>query len=86
MVGSGKEVILGSDACIGCNDFFSLRKDLGIYLNSNGFYYLVVIDGGGRDNYGSQNWLSAEDLGLAGVAANEWEHLVFDSEKVGIVM
>lgn len=86
VVGSSKEVILGDDPWIGCDQKFFLSEDLRFHLNSKGYFYLKDIVGEGHDRFGTQIWLLAQDLELDGDVAIEWNLYISQLKRVGIVL
>ena len=76
LVGSSKEVILGVDMWIGCDEKQILSEDLRLHLYSRGYFYLIDIMGDECERFGTQLWLSSQRLELIGEVEIEWNQYI----------
>eukprot|EP00253_Pinus_taeda_P014363 PITA_14363 len=75
-VGDGKNVQIGRDPWVGCNESFSLSPGLLRHLESKGIFTLNQVEKVGQSNIWGQAWKSAEDLGLNIRWHNEWSSYI----------
>eukprot|EP00253_Pinus_taeda_P015318 PITA_15318 len=75
-VGDGKNVKIGRDPWVGCNESFALSPGLLRHLDSRGIFTLNQVEKVGQSNIWGQAWKSAEDLGLNIRWHHEWSSFV----------
>eukprot|EP00253_Pinus_taeda_P004333 PITA_04333 len=75
-VGDGKNVRIGRDPWVGCNESFALSPGLLRHLGSKVFFTLNQVEKVGQSTIWGQAWKSAEDLGLNIRWHNEWASYV----------
>lgn len=75
-VGDGKNVQIGRDPWVGCNESFALSPGLLRHLESRGLFTLNQVEKVGQSNIWGQAWKSAEDLGLNIRWHHEWSSYI----------
>lgn len=68
--GNGRAIRLGLDPLVGGSPSFKFSLELKFHLNANGYFTLAHASGFGSVR--GNRWLSASQLGLVGVMADEW--------------
>eukprot|EP00253_Pinus_taeda_P016622 PITA_16622 len=75
-VGDGRNVKIGRDPWVGCNESFSLSPGMLAQLDSRGIFTLNQVEKVGQSTIWGQAWKSAEDLGLNIRWHQEWSLFV----------
>jgi len=79
-VGSGQRILLGMDPFVGGGSFYKLSDNIVSSLHSNGKFTLAHIN---KEAFCS-NWLTGQDLNLAGKEALEWSCFLSGLEQNAI--
>jgi hypothetical protein len=84
-IGCGKQVIIGKDPFIGDNASYKLSTSLIQHLNSR--YIYTLAQAALPDIPGStQRWIDANQLGLSGDLATEWNNYILNLKSSGITL
>eukprot|EP00253_Pinus_taeda_P034625 PITA_34625 len=83
-VGDGKNVRIGRDPWVGCNQFFALSPGILRHLDSKGLYTLNQVENMGMSTFWGQAWKSVTELGLAFRWHNEWASFIEELHRSNV--
>eukprot|EP00253_Pinus_taeda_P022728 PITA_22728 len=83
-VGDGKNVRIGRDTWVGCNQSYSLSPGLLRHLDSKGFYTLNQVEKVGQSTIWGQAWKNAVDMGLNIRWHNEWSSFIDEFHRSNV--
>eukprot|EP00253_Pinus_taeda_P010347 PITA_10347 len=83
-VGDGKNVRIGRDPWVGCNQSYALSPGILRHLDSKGLYTLNQVEKVGLSTFWGQAWKSATELGLAFRWHNEWASFIEELHRSNV--
>eukprot|EP00253_Pinus_taeda_P025512 PITA_25512 len=83
-VGDGKQIRIGRDPWVGCNDAFALSPGFLRHLDSKGIQTLNQVERVGQSTIWGQAWKTVVDLGLNVRWQNEWEGFIKELQRSNV--
>lgn len=83
-VGDGKNVRIGRDPWVGCNQSYALSPGLLRHLASKGFFTLNQVEKVGQSTIWGQAWKNAVDMGLNIRWHNEWASFIEELHRSNV--
>eukprot|EP00253_Pinus_taeda_P022843 PITA_22843 len=83
-VGDGKQIRIGRDPWVGCNDAFALSPGLLRHLDTKGILTLNQVERVGQSTIWGQAWKNEEDLGINARWKNEWEGFIKEIQRTNV--
>eukprot|EP00253_Pinus_taeda_P011302 PITA_11302 len=83
-VGDGKNVCIGRDPWVGCNQSYALSPGILRHLDRKGLYTLNQVEKVGLSTLWGQAWKNAVDLGLDFRWHNEWSSFIEELHRSNV--
>eukprot|EP00253_Pinus_taeda_P029408 PITA_29408 len=83
-VGDGKQIRIGRDPWVGCNEAFALSPGLLRHLDTKGILTLNQVERVGQSTIWGQAWKDDEALGLNARWKNEWEGFIKELQRTNV--